>query len=666
MRGEGRDGGSLGIRGRNRNPREALGKEPAKITNPNKTQAVKTKPAAPAAPVNNVPAPSSTVSLSRPASPTSQPATYADPRKASTPSWGQVLNQNVNSWGKNVIENLDNTAVAALRSGDQTTAMAAAAVRAPAESFISGVKSITGTASLLDGSVRQQTWDGIKAVANNPGQVVDAAKQYLGSHSIGEIAADAYAEIGGAMIGGGIAKAASAPVRGMVQEAKYGYATLERQVSYGHVPTTQGKVFQNTVADSLRASLPADNKVVQELHVRGYTDATQTKLAPGYTKIDATVLDSQNKVISLNEVKLRDSTSLTSQQKIHQPKLAANGGTIVGPKETLKELEIEKGHPINPTTVNRLNGPSVPRAVRPGMTPVSGKTAAVAGAVNQAAGGTVSREVVSNSGSKNYVTNDGRMVGKHTSYTRAEAQNRQAAREREEAAQRETSRANHERAFSRSEAKDTTSRAADKAAAERSAANHERAFSRSEARDTAARASDRAERETADKAAAERSAANHDRAFSRSEARDTTAKAADKAAANESRTSESRDRSGGGRDRVICTHFYQQGRLSAALWRADLDFTRRHLSTRTVRGYHAWAIPYVRLMRHSRLAERLMYPLARWRAEELAYQMGVLPQGSIKGKLVRLLLEPLNWLLGALVSEQDWESLWNERQEKQA
>lgn len=61
-----------------------------------------------------------------------------------------------------------------------------------------------------------------------------------------------------------------------------------------------------------------------------------------------------------------------------------------------------------------------------------------------------------------------------------------------------------------------------------------------------------------------------------------------------------------------------------------------------------------------------MYPLARWRAEELAYQMGVLPQGSIKGKLVRLLLEPLNWLLGALVSEQDWESLWNERQEKQA
>lgn len=117
---------------------------------------------------------------------------------------------------------------------------------------------------------------------------------------------------------------------------------------------------------------------------------------------------------------------------------------------------------------------------------------------------------------------------------------------------------------------------------------------------------------------------------------------------------------GGGSSRVICTHFYRKGMMERDLWRADLEFTFQNLSARTVRGYQAWAIPYVRLMRKSPLAERIMYPLAYHRAKELSYQLGKTAKGSLRGKLVRLIGEPICFAIGLLVGEQDWESLWTQ------
>jgi hypothetical protein len=110
--------------------------------------------------------------------------------------------------------------------------------------------------------------------------------------------------------------------------------------------------------------------------------------------------------------------------------------------------------------------------------------------------------------------------------------------------------------------------------------------------------------------------------------------------------------------RVICTHFMRKGMLDNALWRADLEFTFKHLSAQTVRGYQFWAIPYVRLMRKSPLAEKFMLPFAKARAEELAYQLGKRDKGSMFGKLVRIVGESICYSIGAFVGEQDWESLW--------
>jgi len=116
--------------------------------------------------------------------------------------------------------------------------------------------------------------------------------------------------------------------------------------------------------------------------------------------------------------------------------------------------------------------------------------------------------------------------------------------------------------------------------------------------------------------------------------------------------------SGGGSSRVICTHFYKKGMLSKELWRADLEYTSKHLSAKTVRGYQFWAIPYVKLMRKSALAERLMFPIAKYRAIEIAYQTGIADKGSFRGKIIRLIVEPICFSIGVFVKDQDWQTLW--------
>lgn len=111
--------------------------------------------------------------------------------------------------------------------------------------------------------------------------------------------------------------------------------------------------------------------------------------------------------------------------------------------------------------------------------------------------------------------------------------------------------------------------------------------------------------------------------------------------------------------RVICTHFFRKGEIDRSVWRADIQFTAIHLSATVVRGYHYWAIPYVRLMRRSKLAENIMRPLALARARELAYKMGVAEKGSLFGKMVRLTLEPVCYLIGVFVDQKEYASLWH-------
>jgi len=101
-----------------------------------------------------------------------------------------------------------------------------------------------------------------------------------------------------------------------------------------------------------------------------------------------------------------------------------------------------------------------------------------------------------------------------------------------------------------------------------------------------------------------------------------------------------------GNTRVICTELVRQGLMDASLQRLDVAFTLKRLSPATVRGYHVWAVPYVRWMRKSRLATALMRPVATWRALEIAYQLGERAKPHLRGKLVRSIMEPACRLIG--------------------
>ena len=65
-------------------------------------------------------------------------------------------------------------------------------------------------------------------------------------------------------------------------------------------------------------------------------------------------------------------------------------------------------------------------------------------------------------------------------------------------------------------------------------------------------------------------------------------------------------------------------------------------------------------MRASPVVTRLVTPVARWRAEEIAYLLGAQPRGNLAGKLVRWIGEPLCRLIGAFVSETDYQQLFHE------
>ncbi len=122
--------------------------------------------------------------------------------------------------------------------------------------------------------------------------------------------------------------------------------------------------------------------------------------------------------------------------------------------------------------------------------------------------------------------------------------------------------------------------------------------------------------------------------------------------------------SDGGSSRVICTYFYQKGMLTRLDWAADLRFTQQNLSEQTVRGYHVWAIPTVRLMRSGsptgQMIEKVMHFVALHRAQELAFQMNRRDHGDVVGKAIRCVMEPLCWSIGAFAGKQRWQSLYRD------
>lgn len=108
---------------------------------------------------------------------------------------------------------------------------------------------------------------------------------------------------------------------------------------------------------------------------------------------------------------------------------------------------------------------------------------------------------------------------------------------------------------------------------------------------------------------------------------------------------------------VICTELRSQKLLDRNLYADDCRYARDHLSPITVRGYHFWAIPYVRLMRRSPLATKLMRPIAVWRAQDIAWRLGH-GERCLRGTLVRVIAEPICFAIGLFVEQSDYQKLY--------
>ena len=117
--------------------------------------------------------------------------------------------------------------------------------------------------------------------------------------------------------------------------------------------------------------------------------------------------------------------------------------------------------------------------------------------------------------------------------------------------------------------------------------------------------------------------------------------------------------------RVICTWLQNRELLDYKDYILDTQFTVQHLSYKTQCGYWLWAIPLVNWMsKHehstdwwSKFGIKMTTVFAKARAKQISYIMGGRNKGSIFGKLIRLIGEPLCWLLGNLVNDKKLNQL---------
>ena len=99
---------------------------------------------------------------------------------------------------------------------------------------------------------------------------------------------------------------------------------------------------------------------------------------------------------------------------------------------------------------------------------------------------------------------------------------------------------------------------------------------------------------------------------------------------------------------VICTELHRQGYLSDEIYDADKEFGST-LPYEVLRGYHRWALPWVKVMKASTLATRLTWLVARPWAQHMAFKMGVGEKDSFIGRQIMKFGLPLCRAIGSRI-----------------
>lgn len=113
--------------------------------------------------------------------------------------------------------------------------------------------------------------------------------------------------------------------------------------------------------------------------------------------------------------------------------------------------------------------------------------------------------------------------------------------------------------------------------------------------------------------------------------------------------------------KVICTELVRLGLFDRSDYLMGARYVEQSLSERHVRGYHAWALPVVRRMRRSPRTTAFWRRLARTRADHIAYLHGDASRRNRFGAFLCAVGHPACYLIGSLVGEQDWRSLYSDK-----
>lgn len=112
-------------------------------------------------------------------------------------------------------------------------------------------------------------------------------------------------------------------------------------------------------------------------------------------------------------------------------------------------------------------------------------------------------------------------------------------------------------------------------------------------------------------------------------------------------------------NKIICTELYLNGLLDDKTYKMDLEYSANHFSKDAIKGYHAWAIPVVKVMRDSpEVSEKIISPLVNDLMEEIAYRSGKSNTGNEAGKIFLDEGVPLFERIGVLIDDPNWQSLF--------
>lgn len=118
------------------------------------------------------------------------------------------------------------------------------------------------------------------------------------------------------------------------------------------------------------------------------------------------------------------------------------------------------------------------------------------------------------------------------------------------------------------------------------------------------------------------------------------------------------DFSGGGGTPVICTQLFSMGIMSANLYQGEGEHAK-NIPNVIRRGYHFWAVPFVRGMRKNQLLFKLGKTLGLSWAQYAAHKAN--PDKfapNYLGTFINAIGIPICAALGLFVGETDWETLW--------